>query len=302
MTVTEVEYGRGSRREVFDLVVAVDGGPVDVDTFDRDTFEGVPCRRDRMAWADQRPGEDWKRFQSRLDRTAETCLSACARVRECRALAKSLGWPEGVWGGLVSGFGRGVAVNGELGWLASETGVEWRRASDPDYAVSADGRVVNLRTGRVLKGYVSEGVVNVSLRGRRRPVQLLVLEAFGGVRPRGMVAGRVNGDRWDNRVENLRWVPRGTKREPATHCPQGHAYDAENTDVSPSGLRRCRVCRAGREGKGLARCSRGHALDAENTYVDPAGRSRCRECRAMSDLKRTGKSVGAHNESGGDFL
>ena len=29
-----------------------------------------------------------------------------------------------------------------------------------------------------------------------------------------------------------------------THCPSGHPYRAENTDITPSGKRMCRTCRA----------------------------------------------------------
>jgi HNH endonuclease len=40
----------------------------------------------------------------------------------------------------------------------------------------------------------------------------------------------------------------------ATHCPQGHAYDSENTYTTPKGHRDCRVCRnaAGRRRNGKA--------------------------------------------------
>ena len=81
--------------------------------------------------------------------------------------------------------------------------------SHPAYEVSSTGRV--RRDGRLLKlgpnvqtGYLR---VNLSQRGKvtQRHVHTLVLEAFRGPRPAGMVACHRDGSRTNNRLRNLRW-------------------------------------------------------------------------------------------------
>jgi hypothetical protein len=108
------------------------------------------------------------------------------------------------------------------------------------YEVSDQGRVRSLnyrRTGRVRllspapdgrrggRGYLG---VNLGFVGRRYVrVHVLVLLAFVGPRPPGMEACHRNGDRTDNRLENLRW---GTHAENAAdtqrhgHVPHGERH------------------------------------------------------------------------------
>jgi len=47
-------------------------------------------------------------------------------------------------------------------------------------------------------------------------------------------------------AENVRRGDGGKHWVDKTHCPSGHPYDAENTYVTPSGKRECRVCRTTR--------------------------------------------------------
>lgn len=90
-----------------------------------------------------------------------------------------------------------------------------------------------------------------------RTVQSLVLEAFVGPRPEGLLALHRNDDCRDNRVENLYWGTRTDNqhdrvrngRDPnarKTHCPAGHPYSGENLRISPTrngrGNRICREC------------------------------------------------------------
>jgi HNH endonuclease/NUMOD4 motif len=82
----------------------------------------------------------------------------------------------------------------------------------------------------------------------------LVLTAFEGPRPPGMVARHLNGIRDDNRYSNLKW---GTPLENSedkfqhgndhnsnkTHCVRGHEFTPENTYINPSRyFRTCRQC------------------------------------------------------------
>lgn len=84
----------------------------------------------------------------------------------------------------------------------------------------------------------------------------LVLEAFVGPRPEGMVARHLDDEKTNNHVGNLRWGSVSENSLDAvrngrhywakkTHCPQGHRYTAENTYVLPSrpGARYCKACR-----------------------------------------------------------
>jgi hypothetical protein len=95
------------------------------------------------------------------------------------------------------------------------------------YAASSDGRIWTCRSSgpgnrdrftkpwRALKpGMTSMGYVTVGIglgggkNQRSRYVHELVLEAFMGPRPLGMECCHNNGDKTDNRLENLRWDTR----------------------------------------------------------------------------------------------
>lgn len=88
----------------------------------------------------------------------------------------------------------------------------------------------------------------------------------------------------------------------ATHCPQGHAYDDENTYTDRNGYRYCRTCQrqqtrewrdrqrggpARPYGDAVSHCPQGHPYDEQNTKHRPDGRRRCRACdRAYQRRKR----------------
>lgn len=89
-------------------------------------------------------------------------------------------------------------------------------------------------------------------RSPTRKVHLLVLEAFVGPRPDGMVACHADDDYLNNHLLNLRWdtlsanaydsVRNGTHHcASKTHCVRNHEFTSENTLLS--GRRRhCREC------------------------------------------------------------
>lgn len=137
---------------------------------------------------------------------------------------------------------------------------EWREVpSSPGYYVSDQGNVRGLR-GRILAGaYAVRGgyrMVSVGRdrsKSRLRMVHHLVLEAFVGPKPEGMVTRHLNGDPLDNSLVNLRY---GTQAENIrdmiehgrhgmarkTHCAQGHEFTPENT-MQTSRQRRCLECK-----------------------------------------------------------
>lgn len=182
------------------------------------------------------------------------------------------------------------------------------------YEVSDQGRVRSLdRTarsrwgtpkpvkGRELKQSNQGRYLVVTLYSDGKPqmftVHRLVLSAFVGTCPVGQECLHFDDDGKNNRLENLRWGTPGENahdclrngnhwRGNATHCPNGHERNSENTYVAAStGYRYCRVCalawRAKRKTRPHSRdrthCPQGHPYDEENT-AHYAGRRVCRAC------------------------
>lgn len=89
--------------------------------------------------------------------------------------------------------------------------------------------------------------------GTSARVHNLVLEAFVGRRPPGLIACHNNGDHHNNHLSNLRWdtygsnnldlVRHGTHWQvEKTHCKSGHEFTPANTYQRPEGGRKCRQC------------------------------------------------------------
>lgn len=140
---------------------------------------------------------------------------------------------------------------------------EWREVVgyEGEYIVSNLGRVRSLpggkRHGKLLKqalsGYPGNQYLHVGFRGTdTKAVHVLVARAFLGPRPEKLDVCHNNGDRLDNRLDNLRY---GTRKEnmtdrdehgtnywaQRTHCKNGHEFTPENTRVTPT-RRWCRAC------------------------------------------------------------
>lgn len=165
-------------------------------------------------------------------------------------------------------------------------GEEWRPVVGWEglYEVSSYGRVRSLDRvvyrsvgrqtfkGRILKPRWNKRskylYVQLVARPRQqsRTVHTVVLEAFVGPRPPGMVACHFNDLFTHNYVENLRWdtasantydkVRNGNHpMAKKTHCKHGHPFDEENTGFDRNGHRICRSCqkRSHRNGKQAAK-------------------------------------------------
>jgi len=113
-----------------------------------------------------------------------------------------------------------------------------------------------------------------------------------------------NGDRADNRLENLQIVTRSEhkKLHPnllKTHCKWGHKFTEENTYIEPSTeKKKCRKCIKIRKAKydreirdGIkipireykTHCVNGHKLTKENIYIQPlSGSMWCKICKSIS--------------------
>ena len=88
----------------------------------------------------------------------------------------------------------------------------WRMVPGWHYEVSDTGIVRNKRTGLIIRGKVDhKGYLTVGLRRTGEPqrtamIHRLVLMAFVGMCPEGYQANHLDGDKGNNRVENLEWV------------------------------------------------------------------------------------------------
>ncbi len=105
-------------------------------------------------------------------------------------------------------------------------------------------------------GFVrSDGYARGFHNGRRDYVHRLIWEILVGPIPKGLDIDHLCRNRSCVNPDHLEPVTRGEnlRRSHATiqaqetrrtHCPQGHAYSAANTYVSPGGSRRnCRTCK-----------------------------------------------------------
>ena len=149
------------------------------------------------------------------------------------------------------------------------------------YEVSDHGRVRRLKKrggstrnwpylvptpqGRKRKQYLG---VTLYLEGKRwdATVHVLMMLAFIGPCPKGQEIRHLNGNQFDNRLENLAYGtpqentqdaflhgtrslrnPTATRNAEKTHCPQGHEYTEENTYYkihykTGTPCRRCWMC------------------------------------------------------------
>jgi hypothetical protein len=109
-------------------------------------------------------------------------------------------------------------------------GETWRQ--HPTYrgfVISDQGRVRNMRTGRILLGNVNRQGYRMAMIGPRpRRVHRLVLEAFVGPCPVGMEACHENDVKTDNRLSNLAWKTRSANLRDAVrngrHRNAGKVY------------------------------------------------------------------------------
>lgn len=83
----------------------------------------------------------------------------------------------------------------------------------PDYAVSTNGDIMNLKRQKRLSHRVDKkGFHSVVLRDNGKPkcflIGRLVLGQFKGEQPQKIQVKYLDGDRSNNKLENLEWIPR----------------------------------------------------------------------------------------------
>lgn len=128
------------------------------------------------------------------------------------------------------------------------------------YEVSDHGRLKSLRRGVLMSQSISSNGYYHNqfwVNGKAQTVYAhhLVAAAFIGPRPAGLDVCHANGNKLDNRLENLRYDTRQANINEMvghgthvfarrTHCKNGHEFTPENTLVrSDGGSRRCRECK-----------------------------------------------------------
>ena len=97
-----------------------------------------------------------------------------------------------------------------------------------------------------------DGYGRQSYRGRARRAHRVAYELIVGEIPAGLVLDHLCRNRScvnpahlepvTDRINLLRGIGPTADRASRTHCPQGHAYDLENTYVDRRGSRHCRAC------------------------------------------------------------
>jgi hypothetical protein len=108
--------------------------------------------------------------------------------------------------------------------------------------VRRKGRLAALRAVPNSRGYLSVGLYDAPKSQHSRYVHRLVLEAFVGMRPEGLEARHLNGDKTDNRLANLAWGTReenaADKRLHGTHRERDTAPRARLTSAAVAVIRR----------------------------------------------------------------
>lgn len=141
------------------------------------------------------------------------------------------------------------------------------------YEAHYDGRVASVKHGphRILKPQAWRGTryFRVSLydgsgKAQSCYVHTLILSAFAGPRPEGLVTRHLDGNPANNARSNLAYgtysenqqdsIRHGTHAKSSqTHCAQGHEYNEKNTRKY-AGRRYCRACKnAGARARRAAR-------------------------------------------------
>lgn len=148
--------------------------------------------------------------------------------------------------------------------IPTEQGEEWRPVPGSSvYWVSSLGRVWSQPRERTRGGVLAPTVDKtggargrqfVMIGQRRKLVHQLVAGAFHGPRPEGMETRHLDGDKTNNRADNLTYGTRAENMQDAvehgthfslrqvtkTHCPKGHPLVSDYRNRR--GSRVCRPC------------------------------------------------------------
>lgn len=136
----------------------------------------------------------------------------------------------------------------------------------PSYNGSSEGRIMNIRTQRIMKTFVDDrGYVKVCLRKNNQQytvkVARVIAETFLGEHP-GMDVSYKNGDRSDIDIDNLEW--RSRKDIARDSFDNGRRHAPRSTAV--------RVIETGKEYKTVAECAKDICCCKEEIFRYLAGK------------------------------
>lgn len=186
------------------------------------------------------------------------------------------------------------------------------RVRSLDHMVPHRAGGLQIARGRLLKPYPStfgHPSVNLSKDGVRKyfGVHQLVLLAFVGQRPAGMVTRHLDGNAADSRLCNLAYGTPAENSQDAvrhghnpqankTHCDNGHEFTEANL-WRYRNQRFCRTCKretnrlseerrrraAGVTGEPKSHCRNGHPFSGDNLFTTAKGTRGCRACMREYD-------------------
>lgn len=120
-------------------------------------------------------------------------------------------------------------------------------------------------SGKEAGYFVSDGYISVEVGGKSLPSHRIIWEMFNGKIPDGLVVDHIDGDRTNNRIENLRVC---TRAENSRNCKKSKANTSGFKGVSRSGNKWRAQIRVNRK-----RISLGNFLtkeEAHKAYCDAA--------------------------------